>query len=283
VSAAATRGSARRSLRRFVKTPKGYLLLLFAGLLAIACTSPAHGGWLNLEAAAVGAASAAVVDVVLVMVRRDEWIFPSGALLSGLIVAMVLSAYEPLTVIAATAAIASASKHIFRIRAWNVFNPAALAIVVSSLAFHTGQSWWGSLPQLGPGGVGGVAVVAVAGLLIANHINKLPLVLTFLASYFLLFTIASYSVGATNVAEIFRSPDTNAVLFFAVFMLDDPPTCPTRYIDQVVYGVVVAASSYAFFMQLGVVYYLLAGVLIGNGWESFRRGLALMTRRTARA
>ncbi len=279
---AAARPSARRSVRRFVRTPKGLLLILFAALLAVAAVPQTHGGgMLALQVAAVGALTAAAVDVVLVLARRDEWMFPGGALLSGVIVAMVLSAHEPLWVVAATSALSILGKHLFRIRAWNVFNPAALALVVSALAFNAGHAWWGALPDFGPNGLYGLAVIALAGLVIANHVNKLPLVLAFLGSYFVLFTVASFSVGPAGVAEIFRTPDLNAAVFFAVFMLDDPPTCPTKYADQVVFGVVVAAASYAFFMQLGAVYYLLAGLLIGNAWESFRRSLVMMSRKSA--
>jgi hypothetical protein len=36
-------------------------------------------------------------------------------------------------------------------------------------------------------------------------------------------------------------------------------------------GLIVAAASYAFFELVGAAYYLLAGVLIGNIWEAWRR------------
>jgi HAMP domain-containing protein len=36
-------------------------------------------------------------------------------------------------------------------------------------------------------------------------------------------------------------------------------------------GLIVAAASYAAFEVIGAVYYLLAGVLVGNVWEAWRR------------
>ena len=66
-------------------------------------------------------------------------------------------------------------------------------------------------------------------------------------------------------------PDLHAVLFFAFFILTDPPTSPARYPDQLVCGIIVAVASYAFFEIVGAVYYLLAGVLLGNLWEARRR------------
>ena len=61
------------------------------------------------------------------------------------------------------------------------------------------------------------------------------------------------------------------MLYFAFFMLTDPPTAPIKYRDQVICGVLVAVVSYALFETVGVVYYLLAGLLVGNVWEAWRR------------
>jgi len=54
-------------------------------------------------------------------------------------------------------------------------------------------------------------------------------------------------------------------------MLTDPPTSPVRYRDQVVYGGIVAVASTALYLTLGGVYFLPAGLLVGNAWEAGRR------------
>ena len=46
---------------------------------------------------------------------------------------------------------------------------------------------------------------------------------------------------------------------------------PTKYRHQIICGVIVAAVSYVTFEWIGAVYYLLAGVLVGNIWEAWRR------------
>jgi len=173
-------------------------------------------------------------------------------------------------VVVAVAAIAIISKHVLRTHWSNIFNPAALALVASSFLFSTGQSWWGSMPTFGPLGL---AILLAAGLLMADRINKLPLVLVFLGAYFALFTVASFLERPANVAEVFRTPDLQALLFFAFFMVDDPPTCPTRYQDQVSFGIIVAVASFAIFVYNGAVYFLPAGLLVANAWESGRRQL----------
>jgi Na+-translocating ferredoxin:NAD+ oxidoreductase RnfD subunit len=258
-----------RTLRRFFRTPKGSLLPILVLIAAIA--APAEGIGRVLPNILCAVAAAGIVDLTIIWVMRGTWVFPSGALLTGLIVALVLSPIEPWYVAAATAAIAIGSKYLFRSRWSNVFNPAALALVVSVFLFSSAQSWWGGFPDLSP-----LALVLLlgAGIYIANHINKLPLVLVFLASYFVLFTATALLGSATTVAEIFRTPDVNAVIFFAFFMLDDPPTCPARYADQLWFGLLVAAVSFAVFLAFGVQYYLLAGLLVGNLWETWRRWTA---------
>jgi Na+-translocating ferredoxin:NAD+ oxidoreductase RnfD subunit len=200
--------------------------------------------------------------------RRNVWEFPSGAVLTAMIVAMVLRAQEPWWVTAVTSVFAVLTKYLVRTRSANVFNPAALAIIVSFYVFHTGQSWWGALTEVAP--FAQVALL-IAGVFITDRVNKMPLVLAFLGTYFLLFTATAFVSDPQWVSEIFRPPDVEAALFFAFIILTDPPTSPAKYPDQIVCGVVVAAVSYGFFEWAGVVYYLLAGVLAGNLWEAWRR------------
>ncbi len=261
-----------RKLRNFFKTPKGLLTIIFALFLAIAAPGEGRHAAAGFLAAAL---IAGLLDLAILRVRKKVWEFPSGALLTALIVAMVLRSEEPWYVVTITSGIGVLSKYVFRSRSANVFNPAALAIVISFYLFHTGQSWWGALTDVGPVGV---IVLLGAGIFITDRVNKTPLVLTFLGVYFLLFTLSAFIGDPRGVAEVFRTPDFEAALYFAFIILTDPPTSPAKYPDQIVYGVIVAVVSYAFFQFAGVVYYLLAGVLAGNVWEAWRR----VNRRTGR-
>jgi Na+-translocating ferredoxin:NAD+ oxidoreductase RnfD subunit len=251
---------------RFLRTPKGLLLVLLVILIGIA--APREG--LAQVAPGLFAAMlvAGAIDGVILRVRHGYWEFPDGALLSAMLVAMVLSAQQPWHYAAVTAAVAVVSKYVLRSRAGNVFNPAALALVATSHLFHTGQSWWGALPNVAPWAQ---LAVVVAGVVIADRVNKMPLVVAFLGSYFALFTVAAFVTSPAQLAEIFRTPDLQAAFFFAVFILTDPPTSPVRYPDQIVCSAIVAVVSFAVFMWIGAVYYLLAGVLAGNVWEAWRR------------
>jgi len=213
-------------------------------------------------------AVAAIIDALILRKREGVWTFPSGAVLSGLFVGMVLSAHGRWYVAASTAAVAIVSKYLFRTRSANVFNPAALAIVATFYVFDTGQDWWGALSAMPPIVM---AVLFATGLFITDRVNKMPLVIAFLGSYYLLFTVTAFLSDPGRVAEVFRPPDLQAVLFFAFFILTDPPTSPVKYPDQIVCGALVAAASFAIFEWVGAVHYLLSGVLVGNVWEARRR------------
>jgi Na+-translocating ferredoxin:NAD+ oxidoreductase RnfD subunit len=242
------------------------MTIVLAVLLAAAAWST--GTWRMAAVVAAATLAAAATDAIVLRAKSGRWSYPSGAVLSGLFVAMVLSTHERWHVAAAAGAIAVISKYLVRGRTANVLNPAAAAIVLTFHVFHTGQDWWGALPE---SGLAGLVLLIATGVFITDRVNKAPLVLSFLAAYFLLFTIAAFASDPRFVAEVFREPDINAVLFFAFFILTDPPTSPNRYRDQVVCGVLVAIASFAIFEMFGVVYYLLAGVLAGNVWEGVRR------------
>jgi Na+-translocating ferredoxin:NAD+ oxidoreductase RnfD subunit len=255
-----------RKARKFFQTPKGLVTIILVILTAIA--APGQGFRTAMVGMTAAAIAAGLVDTLIIRFKKDAWGFPSGAVLTAMIVAMVLRAQEPWYVVTITSVTAVLSKYIFRSRSANVFNPAALAVIASFYVFHTGQSWWGALPDVFP--VLKVVLLA-AGVYITDRVNKMPLVLTFLGAYFLLFTVTSFVTSPLSVAEIFRTPDLEAALYFAFIILTDPPTSPAKYPDQIVCGAIVAIVSYAFFQWAGVVYYLLAGVLAGNVWEAWRR------------
>jgi Na+-translocating ferredoxin:NAD+ oxidoreductase RnfD subunit len=131
-----------------------------------------------------------------------------------------------------------------------------------------GQNWWGALPEITP-----LALVPLfaTGIFITNRVNKIPLVLSFLGAYYLLVTITAFAGQPAKVAVLYRTPDLHAALFFAFFMVTDPPTSPPKQRDQVVNGVITAVVSYAVFELIGAAYFLLAGLLAANAWEAWRR------------
>jgi Na+-translocating ferredoxin:NAD+ oxidoreductase RnfD subunit len=259
------------TLRRFFRTPKGLLTLILAGLTGLAALGT--GFALVAPGLAAAIATAMLLDAPLLRWREGKWIFPDGALLTAVIVAVILSPHEPWYVAALASAIGVISKYALRSHAANIFNPAALALLAVYFVFQPGQSWWGALPEITPHELvpAGLAALIATGLYIADRVNRLPAVVAFLGFYFLLFTITAYAGDPGAVFRLYREADLHAVVFFAVFMVTDPPTSPSRYRDQIVYSGIIAVLSYAVFITTGAVYHLLAGLLAANGWEAWRR------------
>jgi enediyne biosynthesis protein E5 len=253
-------------LARFLRTPKGSLLLVFLPLVALGAFAV---GWqAALPHLAIAVLAACLTDVAIDRFDGRPLAWPTSALLSGLIVGFVLDPVTPALATAAVASVASLSKHLLATSRWHVFNPAALALLISIPLFGTGQSWWGALPDLP---IVWLAVPLLGGAIVVDRINKFPLVLTFLGTYFGLFTLPAL-VEPSQVAEMFRTPFVQSALFLALFMLTDPPTSPARPGEQVWIGALVGgATVVAQLVGLGQAY-LLVGLLVGN--------VALAARRT---
>jgi Na+-translocating ferredoxin:NAD+ oxidoreductase RnfD subunit len=267
-----------RALRRACRTPKGLMILILLALLALTARRAGIGIVASGLLAAVG--SAALLDTALLWLTRGKPTWPSGAILSALFIVLILDPHTPAYVLACTAIVAINFKYLFRARLAHIFNPAAFALVVNYFLFASGQSWWGALPDLP---LPFVILLLAAILAIAQRIKKIPMVITFLGSYFVCFTIAAFILDPASVAEVFRVPDANAALFFAGFMLTDPPTSPVKTREQVLYGGIVALASVAFYLLFGVLWFLPGGLLVGNLWVAIQRALTQRQQRRATA
>ncbi|HEV7662040.1 MAG TPA: RnfABCDGE type electron transport complex subunit D [Chloroflexota bacterium] len=244
---------------RSLRTPKGQLLIIFG--LTLAIVMPQSGGLGLLPNLLAAVLTGCAIDAVWMFVEARRWRWPVSALLSGLIVFFILSTNESWMVVAWTSAFAILSKRILRTAREHLFNPAALALLWAPIAFGSGESWWGAfgdLPWVWAG------VLLASGVFLTDRLNKFPLVLTFLATYFGFFTLASLG-GPQGVAEMFREPFVQAALFLAFFMLTDPPTSPNRYVDQFWFGLVAGLGAGAAQLFGAGQVFLLIGLLVANG------------------
>ena len=116
-----------------------------------------------------------------------------------------------------------------------------------------------------------IIVLFATGIFISFRVNKLPAVLAFLGVYYLLATLGTFVGDPKTVAELYRAPDLHAALYFAFFMVTDPPTSPPSARDQAIFGVITAAAAFAIFDVVHSAYFLLAGLLVANAWEGWRR------------
>ena len=250
---------------RFFRTPKGLVLVV---LLLLTAVAGAREGWAVLTAVAVATLPVMAIDVLILYRLKGRWAFPSGALLTGLIVAMILNPHSAWYVIATTAIIGVLSKYVARGHTANVFNPAAFALVATFYVFNPAQNWWGALPALP---LTAVIVLLATGIFITYKVNKIPAVLAFLGVYYLFATTAAFAGDPARFVDLYRAPDLHAALYFAFFMVTDPPTSPPKHRDQIIFGAITAAAAFATFDLIGAAYFLLAGLLVANVWEGWRR------------
>lgn len=252
--------------RAFFRTPKGQLLVVLGILLAVAMA--VTGTALTIPGVVAAAITAIALDAPILRRREGKWKFPSGALLTAMIVAMVLAPHEPWYVAAVATALAIASKYVARTKTANVFNPAALALLGVFFIFGAEESWWGAFSDA-PAWL--TAIMIGGGVYIAVHLKKLPGILAFLGVYFAAFTLASFVSDPAKVWEVFRAPDLQAVLYLALFMVTDPPTSPPKPTEQAQFGALAAVVTVVTYFTGGGAYFLLTGVLAANVWEAARR------------
>ncbi|HLG73672.1 MAG TPA: RnfABCDGE type electron transport complex subunit D [Chloroflexota bacterium] len=256
------------NLKAYFRTPKGMLVVALAALTGIAYTVDGPAAVLRVSLAA----GAAVVVDLLFKAIKGKVELPDSALLTGFIVGMILSPQVPIGVAILASAVAVTSKHLIAGKHGHFLNPAAFGLLVVGVLMSTEQSWWGGLGDLP---AVAIAAVVLAGWFIAERVNKMPTVLAFLGTYLGLMTVAAVAGSGQVFGDAFREPMTGAAVFFACFMLTDPPTSPARASDQVWFAVIAALVSVACLaVNVGGVYYLLIGLLAANVFEGGRRALA---------
>ncbi len=250
--------------KKWLKTPKGYVTMAMITYLLIASIGSKEITGIRNGIIAVFVSF--IVDIICNVIKKRKWSMPDGAVITGLIIALILSTATSLVIIAATAAIAILSKHLLVYKKKPIFNPAAFGLLLSVLFFQTGQSWWGAFGDLP---VWTILFLLVGGYAVTNRVNKFPQVFSFLGtSFLLLLLMGHFNIG--GAVDALRPPFINATLFFGFFMLTDPPTSPGKDRDQIMFGVITALSGTVIYGLFGGLMYLFIGLLIGN-FYSFQK------------
>ncbi|WP_193580926.1 RnfABCDGE type electron transport complex subunit D [Paenibacillus aceris] len=262
-------------MTQWLRTPKGYVMIsMIAFLLIAAVYSLDLRGVLN-SFIAVGVSVTA--DFICASLAKKKRAFPDGAIISGLIIALILSTRTSWYVVAATALIAISSKYLLVYKKKPIFNPAAFGLLASILLFRTGQSWWGAFGDL-PAWTN--VILLIGGYMITNRVNKFPIVFSYLGTYFMLLLIMGFfNIGDSS--DALRSPFINATLFFAFFMLTDPPTTPAKDKDQFIFGILSAVIGAVVYGIFGGLMYLFVGLLVGNLYQYTLKRLTVSSSKTA--
>jgi Na+-translocating ferredoxin:NAD+ oxidoreductase RnfD subunit len=251
-------------LQKFLRTPKGYVILALVLLTVVGGLTPQGNN--GIRDAAVAVAAGVLFDALVARVLKRHVTFSTGAVITGLIVADVLSGLTPLYVVVATTLMALASKHLLKRGRKPIFNPAAVGLLISLAVFSTAQSWWAGMPLLP---LWNLALLLAVGIFVAVRVGKYAQVLTFLGTYFvLLFGMAFLHLGLASAtpADALRTPFLNSALYLAFFMMTDPPTTPATIRGQIQFAMIAAVVSVIVFGLWGGLAYPLVGLLVANLW-----------------
>lgn len=273
---------------------RSYLLASLGALALIA--AHAHGVGEVLPQTVIATASAGGLDVALRTAATGSGSTPSsagriptGALISGLIVALILPEGQPWYVPLAAASIAIGSKHLLRRQGRNVFNPAAFGITASVLLFsdrlrydhatylegaprmhyaqgHLRMDDWSLLLEGGHGWTGSTSAIAVVilGTILVRRMRRTEIVAAYSATYIALLVGFAVVTGQDLVLRLVLEIFATGVLFFAFIMLTDPATSPRTTRGRAIYGGVTGVLSFVFRLIASPVLFLLLALLVAN-------------------
>lgn len=155
--------------------------------------------------------------------------------ITALILALLispLSTPQNALFLTAAAGLAVASKYILAINNMHVFNPAAIAVVLTSLGPAQSASWWVGTRSMLP-------FVVIGGLLIVRKIRHVQMVGLFFVTA-LVTTVIMSMQGDGSVATSVQKMLLHSSLFFLGFvMLTEPLTAPSTKRHQLIFAVLV--------------------------------------------
>jgi len=226
---------------KFIDSISMYRLLMYYLLgLLIAAVGLSVVGDMHYSAIQIVISATVLVTACWLINKVFAYIFyvpvnPESSILTGLILALIippsLGNFGFLFLLAA-AGLAIGSKYILTIREKHIFNPAALAVVLTALGPRQNASWWIGTAVMLP-------FVIAGGVLIMRKVRREYMVVSFLIASTiatLLFTI----VGQSSLTSSLHNMILSSPLFFLGFvMLTEPYTSPTTKNKQIVYAALV--------------------------------------------
>lgn len=155
-----------------------------------------------------------------------------SSLITALILALIITPLGPaqnIIFLTAAGGLAIASKYILAIGGKHFFNPAAIAVVLTSLGATQSPSWWIGNIKLMP-------IVLLGGVLLLRKIKRTRMVVSFI----LMAALSSAVLTTISSGDVFgglrKMALHSSLLFLAFVMLTEPQTSPTTTNRQNWYG-----------------------------------------------
>jgi ferredoxin-NADP reductase/Na+-translocating ferredoxin:NAD+ oxidoreductase RnfD subunit len=161
----------------------------------------------------------------------------TSAIITALILALIITpdvSKLGIVFLVAVSGLAMASKYLLVLRDQHVFNPAAIAVLLTALASHQTASWWVGSAVMAP-------YVIIGGLILARKVRRFTMIVVYL------FAAAASSIilaqfGHQNIlANVSHTLVGSATLFVGFVMLTEPFTSPGTHMKRLWYGALVGA------------------------------------------
>lgn len=166
-------------------------------------------------------------DLLFLKIRKINFFPPYAALVTGSIIGLITSPNIAWYQLALVCALAMVSKNFIRFDNKHVFNPAAFGVLFSHIFFGQIVSWWGASWF----GFTPLALILLLPVYVSAYkMRRWKNIIAFLLVYHLL---------NINNGLVFDP----TVIFFAIVMLPEPMTTPSRTSYQLLFGIFIAVMA----------------------------------------
>lgn len=158
-----------------------------------------------------------------------------SAYITALILALIINPISSpggLPFLGWAAILATSSKYILSIHNTHIFNPAAIAVVITSFALGDSASWWVGTASMLP-------VVLIGGALLVRKLRQGEMALLFVAVSLVTVCVVSLLQGLSLTRELRLLTVESPLFFFAAIMLTEPLTAPPTQKLRDIYGVII--------------------------------------------
>src|SRR6266571_3589505 len=157
-----------------------------------------------------------------------------SAYITALILALIIDpAKSPndLLFLGWAAILATSSKYILSLNNKHIFNPAAVAVVITSFALGESASWWVGTASMLP-------VVLLGGVLLTRKLRQGEMVLLFIMAALVTVCVVSFLQRLSLTKELQQLLVESPLFFFAAIMLTEPLTAPPTQKLKRIYAVI---------------------------------------------
>jgi enediyne biosynthesis protein E5 len=178
-----------------------------------------------------------ILESLIIYFKEKKFRLADSAAITGLIIGYVLASSQPWWIFLLASLVAVCSKHIIRVKAKHIFNPAAFGIFSAILLTGAYTQWKGTYAWY---------ILVPFGIYFVSKIRKAEILIGYIVAFFILFGSQAImqKISLVNILGYLN-------YFFIFIMLVEPKTTPIYPKGKVIFGVACAVLIFIF-AQIGV-------------------------------